>query len=116
MSVSLRELLILTSENRYLQELRNLAINMKGISSGTVTRMRRAPILLAMQFKPRGTAKGDDMDDEEWDPTYGLKKAESIVIVDDTNTYQAFKDVLWTAPQEDLMECMCLYGNVSSPN
>lgn len=89
---------------RYLQELRNLAVNLEQISGTTVIRMKRSPMLLGMQFKPRGDRKGEDVDDEEWDASYGLKKADEIVLVDDTNTYQAFKDVLWTAPQEDLIE------------
>jgi hypothetical protein len=89
---------------RYLQELRNLAVNLKQISGATIIRMKRSPMLLGMQFKPRGDKKVEDVDDDEWDATYGLKKAEEIVMVDDTNTYQAFKDILWTAPQEDLIE------------
>ncbi|KAF5326190.1 hypothetical protein D9611_000170 [Ephemerocybe angulata] len=91
---------------RYLQELRNLAINLKVISGTTIMRMKRSPILLAIQFKPKLNAKGEDPDDEEMDATYGLKKADEIVVVDETNTYQAFKDVLWIAPQEDLIESL----------
>lgn len=90
--------------SRYLQELRNLAINMKLIPTFTLMRMKRSPMLLATQYKPKIDSKGDDLDDEEWDPTYGLKKADEIVLVDDTSAYQAFKGVLWTAPQEDLIE------------
>ncbi|KAJ3533672.1 hypothetical protein NMY22_g7241 [Coprinellus aureogranulatus] len=93
---------------RYLQELRNVAVNLKQISHTTILRMKRSPMLLGMQFKARGDRKGDDVDDEEWDASYGLKKAEDIVLVDDTTTYQAFKDVLWTAPQEDLIEVLYL--------
>lgn len=89
---------------RYLQELRNLAVNMKLIPSFTLMRMKRSPMLLATQYKPKVDTKGDDLDDEEWDPTYGLKRADEIVLVDDTSAYQAFRGVLWTAPQEDLIE------------
>lgn len=89
---------------RYLQELRNLAINIKQLSSGTLTLMKRAPILLGMQYKSKANGKEEDVDEEDWDATYALKKAQEIVLVDDTNAYQAFKNVLWTSPQEDLIE------------
>ncbi|KAJ2913257.1 hypothetical protein MD484_g7175, partial [Candolleomyces efflorescens] len=98
--------------DRYLQELRNLAVNMKLIPSFTLMRMKRSPMLLATQYKPKVDTKGDDLDDEEWDPTYGLKRADEIVLVDDTSAYQAFRGVLWTAPQEDLIEV--LYQNLGS--
>ncbi|RXW23364.1 hypothetical protein EST38_g2483 [Candolleomyces aberdarensis] len=98
--------------DRYLQELRNLAVNMKLIPSYTLMRMKRSPMLLATQYKPKLDTKGDDLDDEEWDPTYGLKRAEEIVLVDDTSAYQIFKGVLWTAPQEDLIEI--LYQSLGS--
>lgn len=77
---------------------------MRLIPSFTLMRMKRSPMLLATQYKPKVDTKGDDLDDEEWDPTYGLKRADEIVLADDTSFYQAFRGVLWTAPQEDLIE------------
>ncbi|KAF9484470.1 hypothetical protein BDN70DRAFT_910674 [Pholiota conissans] len=89
----------------FLAELRNLAVNIKSISSGTMLRMKRAPILLGLQRKPKKQTKSaDDWDEDEWDITYELKKASEIIIADDTHSYQAFGDSLFTAPQEDIIE------------
>ncbi|KIM45164.1 hypothetical protein M413DRAFT_428973 [Hebeloma cylindrosporum] len=89
----------------FLSELRNLAVNSKSISQGTMLRMKRAPILLGLQRKPRKQMKpADDWDEEEWDIQYELKKPSEVIIADDTHAYQAFGDSLFTAPQEDIIE------------
>jgi Protein of unknown function (DUF3684) len=45
-----------------------------------------------------------DLDEDDWDMLYDLKKAEEIIIADDTNAYQVFGDSIFTAPQEDILE------------
>ncbi|KAF8972951.1 hypothetical protein BDZ97DRAFT_1778504 [Flammula alnicola] len=98
----------------FLSELRNLAVNAKSISSGTMLRMKKSPILLGLQRKPRKQSKPtDDWDEDEWDIAYELKKPNEIIIADDTHAYQAFGDSLVTAPQEDIIEEF--YSNLGSP-
>lgn len=48
-----------------------------------------------------------DLDEDEWEFQYDLKRPDEIVIVDDTNAYQFFGDSVFSAPQEDLLESMC---------
>ena len=90
----------------FLSELRNIAVNKKAISNATMTRMKRSPVLLGSQRVHRrpGEKDLDDLDDEEWDLIYDLKKPEQITIADDTHAYQAFGTSLFTAPQEDMLE------------
>ena len=49
-------------------------------------------------------ASAEYEEDEEWDYVYDLLTAEKIVIADDTNAYQLFGDVIFTCPQEDILE------------
>ena len=79
---------------------------MKVISSATLTKMKRSPVLLGSQRVRRrsGEKDIDDLDDEEWDLIYDLKKPEQIIIADDTHAYRAFGSSLFTAPQEDILE------------
>ena len=74
-----------------------------------MTRMRRSPVLLGSQRVQRHSGEKnqnlDDLDDEQWDLIYDLKKPEQIIIADDTHAYQAFGASLFTAPQEDILEC-----------
>ncbi|KDR75405.1 hypothetical protein GALMADRAFT_227055 [Galerina marginata CBS 339.88] len=89
----------------FLSELRNLAVNAKALSPGTILRMKRSPILLGLQRKSRRQNKEtDDWDEDEWDISYDLKKSNEIIVADDTHAYQAFGDSLFTAPQEDIIE------------
>ncbi|KAJ7188459.1 hypothetical protein C8R46DRAFT_1171527 [Mycena filopes] len=85
--------------NNFLAELRNLAVNQRQISSATLSKMRKAPILLGTLRKGAG-----DLDDEEKDLQYDLKRPDEIVIADDNNALQNFGDLLFTAPQEDILE------------
>ncbi|PPQ99714.1 hypothetical protein CVT24_009697 [Panaeolus cyanescens] len=97
----------------FLSELRNIAVNVRAIPSVTLERMKRSPILLGVQrrLKPNPKKSGkttDDWDEEEWDVSIELKRPTEIVIVDDTQSYQAFGTSLYTAPQEDLIEALYL--------
>ncbi|KAG6857275.1 hypothetical protein H0H87_007108 [Tephrocybe sp. NHM501043] len=92
---------------QFLAELRNIAVNYKLIKSGTIARMKRAAILLGSKRQPRkGGEKqdSDDVDEEDWEVQYDLRKAEEIIIADDTHALQAFGDSFFTAPQEDILE------------
>ena len=68
--------------------------------------MKKSPVLLGSQRVHRHSGEKilDDLDDEQWDLIYDLKKPEQITIADDTHAYQAFGTSLLTAPQEDILE------------
>lgn len=97
----------------YLTELKNIAINKRLLSSGTIMRMKRSPFLLGSRRTKKTNEKSEkpdvsgtqvDLDEEEWELQYDLLKAEQVVIADDTNAYQYFGDSVFCAPQEDLLE------------
>ena len=95
--------------------------------------MKRSPVLLGSQRVHRHSGEKilDDLDDEQWDLIYDLKKPEQITIADDTHAYQAFGASLFTAPQEDILEgegdiltliyiimipfCAAFYAELGSP-
>ncbi|KAG6878540.1 hypothetical protein C0993_004438 [Termitomyces sp. T159_Od127] len=92
---------------QFLAELRNIAVNHKLIKPGTIARMKRAAILLGLKRRPRkGGDKVDfnEFDEDDWEVQYDLRKAEEIIIADDTHALQAFGDSFFTAPQEDILE------------
>ncbi|KAJ7251757.1 hypothetical protein B0H12DRAFT_1118770 [Mycena haematopus] len=70
-------------------------------SSSTLTKMKKAPILLGTLRKTSATG---DLEDDEKDLLYDLKRPDQIVIADDNNALQNFGDSLFTAPQEDILE------------
>ncbi|KAJ6593724.1 hypothetical protein B0H19DRAFT_1091788 [Mycena capillaripes] len=84
----------------FLSELRNLAINNRQISSATLTKMKKAPILLGTLRR----ASSADVEDDERDLQYDLRSPGDIVIADDNNALQNFGDSLFTAPPEDIIE------------
>ncbi|KAJ7209538.1 hypothetical protein GGX14DRAFT_451864 [Mycena pura] len=88
--------------SNFLSELRNLAINHRQISSATLTKMKKAPILLGSLRK--AAAAGELDFDENTVEQYDLKRADQVVIADDHNSLQNFGDFLFTAPQEDILE------------
>lgn len=101
----------------FLDEIRNIAVNWKNLSTTTMARMRKAPALLCYQRqaieKTRDKSSGaDDLEDEEWEIGYDLKVAEQIVIADDTNAHQAFSSEVFTAPQEDIIEGRLLFPDL----
>ena len=98
-----------------------MALNRRLLSSGTVARMKRSPILLGQKRKRRSakTAAPDFEDEDGWDYDYDLLQPSKIIIADDTNGYQLFGDKIFTCPQEDLLEgngrgcfidVLCSYG------
>ncbi|KAH9485292.1 hypothetical protein JR316_0002200 [Psilocybe cubensis] len=98
----------------FLSELRNLAVNAKAITPGTILRMKRSPILLCQQRQLKRQVKtSDDWDEDDWDMRYDLKKPSEIIVADDTHAYQSFGESLYTAPQEDIIEAFyCQLGSM----
>ncbi|TFK75311.1 hypothetical protein BDN72DRAFT_892280 [Pluteus cervinus] len=94
--------------DNYLNELRNLAVNRRLLSSTTFQLMKRTPILLGTCRKPLKTQekkkKIEEYDEEDWDLQYDLRRPDLIVIADDTHAHRAFGDAIFTAPQEDILE------------
>ena len=97
----------------YLTELRNIAVNRRLVSSGTMTRMKRSAILLGSRRvrknKPAFSKKQSDdstgeLEEEDWDYQFDLLTPDKVVIADETNAYQLFGDTIFSAPQEDLLE------------
>ena len=90
----------------FLMELRNIAINRRLLPQHLVMFMKRKPILLASRRTKKDSKKASTEFDEEddWDLEYDLLKPDSIVIADETNAYQLFGDVVFAAPQDDLLE------------
>ncbi|KZT22896.1 hypothetical protein NEOLEDRAFT_1137233 [Neolentinus lepideus HHB14362 ss-1] len=94
----------------FLTELRNLAANRRSIVPATFTRMKRSPILLGSRrvkkaaLKTQDAALNPDIDEEDWEYEYDLRRPEQIVVADEINSYRLFGDSVFTAPQEDLLE------------
>lgn len=70
--------------------------------------MKKSAILLGSrrQQSPKTEGQGNiqEIDDDEYDLQYDLRKPEEIVIADDTYAHQAFGESLFAAPQEDVLE------------
>lgn len=91
----------------FLNELRNIAVNSRLLSNGTVARLKKAPVLLAAQRRALTDEKAKkEVDGDEDLDVYDLKRPDQIVIADDSNALQLFGDQLWTAPQEEILEGM----------
>ncbi|KAI0933780.1 hypothetical protein AcW1_005516 [Taiwanofungus camphoratus] len=98
--------------DNYLVELRNIAVNRRLLSSGTLTRLKRAATLLGSRrikkVKPAGKSQQVDVqgdpEEEDWDLEYDLLTPDKVLVADDTNAYHFFGSSVFTAPQEDLLE------------
>lgn len=91
----------------YLVELRNLAVNARLLSTGALARMKVSPILLSFRRQRKSRKESNkalDIDEDDWELLYDLRKPLDVVIADDTNAYQMFGESIYTAPQEDLVE------------
>jgi hypothetical protein len=87
----------------FLNELRNIAVNNSSLSQGTLLRLKKGPVLLGIRRKPSGGEK-TELEEDTWDLQYDLKRADQIIVADDTSSYQLFGDKFFAAPQEDLLE------------
>ncbi|KAI0637255.1 hypothetical protein C8Q77DRAFT_1216014 [Trametes polyzona] len=101
----------------YLTELRNIAVNVRLVSSGTMARLKRAAVLLGSRRVRKGKPASDkktgadapvELEEEDWEYQWDLLTPDKVVIADDTNAYQLFGDVVFSAPQEDLLEAFYL--------
>ena len=103
----------------YLVELRNIAINRQTLSSATSARLRKAPILVGSRRVRRqksGTAADPvDGDEEDWDLEYDLLAPNQVAIADDTIALQQFGEVIFCAPQEDILEGECRRNFIGIP-
>ncbi|KAI0037007.1 hypothetical protein K488DRAFT_75577 [Vararia minispora EC-137] len=95
--------------DNYQHELKNIALNRRQISQASLTRMRRAAILLGSRRvrkskHPKPNDADLDVDEEDWDHEYDLLRPDQVVIADDANSYQLFGDSVYSAPQDDLLE------------
>ncbi len=84
-----------------------------------MTHLKRSAVLLGSRRvrknKPAPSKKqpddfAGDLEEEDWEYQYDLLTPDKVVIADETHAYQLFGDVIFTAPQEDLLE-----GNVTLP-
>ena len=101
----------------YLVELRNIAINFRWLSYATSARLDKAAILVASrrvwrQKSGKATYFPDDDDEEDWDLEYNLLAPNQVAIADDTIALQQFSEVIFCAPQEDILEGE--YGRTST--
>ncbi|KAJ4468229.1 hypothetical protein J3R30DRAFT_3830515 [Lentinula aciculospora] len=94
--------------NSFLGEMRNIAVNNRLLSNGTVARLKKSPVLLALQRRVPVDETMKKEADEDWEFQYDLKRPDQIVIADDSNALQIFGDQLFVAPQEDILEAFYL--------
>ncbi|KAG9037665.1 hypothetical protein FS842_003340 [Serendipita sp. 407] len=108
---------------RFKAELRQIAASINDISPSTKQTMKRSPILLGSRVTDeknppekggrRGSVAAEDEDDTIV-VSYELLRPDQIVIIDDVNTYAQFRDILYGAPQEDILESYVLIGTEKS--
>lgn len=89
-------------------ELRNIAINIRSLSYPTLTRLKKAAILIgSRRVRKQRSEKVTDLadgDEEDWDLEYDLLTPNQVAIADDTIALQQFGEVVFCAPQEDILE------------
>jgi len=89
-------------------ELRNIAINFRSLSYVTSTKLKKAPFLVGSRRTRRQRSEKVtdlvDADEEDWDLEYDLLAPNQVAIADDTIALQQFGEVIFCAPQEDILE------------
>lgn len=85
---------------RYLTELRLIAVGHKSLPRKIHEEMRNAPIFLGYR---RGKSTGRDGYSLEADE-FELCKAEEVLVADDMESRRTFGDCIFIAPQEELLE------------
>lgn len=92
----------------YLAELRNMAINLRLLSSITLDKLKKAEILVASRRvrkqktdKAVGRVGGGEGDQ---DMEYLLLASDQVAVVDDMIAYRQFGEVVFCAPQETILE------------
>ena len=94
----------------FLDELRNIAHNIRSISRKTIEKMRQTPFLLSSR-RQSWTAVDKEASQSFMDDTNkfecvqdDLRRPNQILIADDSNLYQLFGDSIFIAPQESKLE------------
>ena len=89
-------------------ELRNIAINFRSLSYPTSARLKKAAVLIgSRRVRRQKSDKATDLvdgDEEDWDLEYDLLAPNQVAIADDTIALQQFGEVIFCAPQEDILE------------
>ncbi|KAG8813685.1 hypothetical protein FRC17_001463 [Serendipita sp. 399] len=107
---------------RFKAELRQISASFNDISASTKQKMKSSPILLGSRVTDernpqekggRRDSVGAEDEDDTIIVSYELLRPDQIVIIDDVNTYAQFRDILYGAPQEDILES--LYSSLGSP-
>ncbi|KAI0252773.1 hypothetical protein BJV78DRAFT_1198868 [Lactifluus subvellereus] len=94
----------------YILELRNLAVNKRHLTKGTIIRMKRSNVLLgSRRVKRSGGKASNEGDEDDWDFQDDLLQPDKVAIADDTNAYQLFGDRIFCAPQEDILEELYIF-------
>ena len=83
-------------------ELYKIAINFQTLSSITISKLKKAAVLLGSHCiqQPEGPIDDDDGHHLE----YKLLASNEVAIVDNITTFQHFGEVIFCAPQEDTLE------------
>ena len=79
----------------FLNELRVLASQSRRIPSSTQKKMTTRPVLLGIRHKKASDEGGCQYE-------HALLKPREIIIVDDMDSYQLFKDAIFVVPQDGL--------------
>jgi hypothetical protein len=109
----------------FLAELRNIAVNRRGVSAPVYNRMKKSGVLLGQRRKRKESAGEKEkeagfVDEEDVEFEDDLLRPDELVIADDTNEWQLFGDEVFCCPQEDLLEGMrfsfaCLKRDPNDP-
>lgn len=93
---------------KYLTELRTVAVGYEGLSEEDKGSMRKAPIFVGYHVSGLSNTNQSAILKDE----FGLVRACEILIADDMENRQKFGNLVWLAPQDELLEK--LYESVGS--
>ncbi|KAG1730664.1 uncharacterized protein EDB91DRAFT_1059251, partial [Suillus paluster] len=88
---------------KYLVELRGLAVGYEGLSEDDKKRMKVAPIFVGYRTSKSATVSRDE---------FQLVRASEVLLADDMENRRIFGEFVWLAPQDELLEK--LYEQVGS--
>jgi hypothetical protein len=93
---------------KYLVELRGIAVGYEGLSEEDKKRMKNAPIFVGYR-----TSRSSDLDHANvFRDEFQLVQASKILLADDMENRRIFGEFVWLAPQDELLEK--LYESVGS--
>ncbi|EJD52006.1 hypothetical protein AURDEDRAFT_181569 [Auricularia subglabra TFB-10046 SS5] len=104
---------------RFLDELRFIAANERGITPATRRALQRAPALVGTkrilrQASTKAKPNADEIEDElDYERVHDLLLPSEIVIADDQLASAVFGSTFFSAPQEDMLEAF--YASLGSP-